>query len=109
MSYINIGPEPRIMGSKFSKFRISLETRDVDNFFKDLPASKWSLGTYVNEIIEGPDSDLTFGQLLTNFIESFERIKKSLSIPLSIRSFCDNYVKWLKVFLSLSLALLILD
>ncbi|CAG8675026.1 12454_t:CDS:1, partial [Acaulospora morrowiae] len=85
MSYIS--PEPRIMGSKFSKFHISLETRDIDNFFKDLPASKWSLGTYVNGIIEGPDSDLTFDQLLTNFIESFEHIKKLLSIPLSIFHF----------------------
>ena len=75
------------MGSKFSRFRISLETRDIDNFFKDLPASKWSLRTYVNEIIEGPDSDLTFDKLLTNFIESSERIRKSLSIPLLIRSF----------------------
>jgi len=105
----SIGPEPRVMGSKFSNFLIPLKTRNVNNFFKKFPASKWSLETYINDIIEGPDSDFTFDQILTNFIESLKRINKLSSIPLSIRSFCDNHVKWLKVFLSLSLALLILD
>jgi hypothetical protein len=101
----SIGPEPRIGGSKFSKFFIPLETYNIDNFFKDLPASKWSLVTYINGIIEGPNNDLAFNQLLTNFIESLENINKILSIPLSIRSFCDNYVKWLKVPLLLFFAL----
>ncbi|CAG8492558.1 5021_t:CDS:2 [Paraglomus brasilianum] len=92
----SIGPEPRVMGSKFSNFLIPLKTRNVNNFFKKFPASKWSLETYINDIIEGPDSDLTFDQILTNFIESLKRINKLSSIPLSIRSFCDNHVKWLK-------------
>ncbi|CAG8632548.1 2804_t:CDS:2, partial [Paraglomus occultum] len=89
-------PEPRVGGSKFSNFFVPLKTYNVDNFFMDLPASKWSLGIYINRIIEGPDSDLTFDQLLTSFIESPENINKILSIPLSIRGFCANYVKWLK-------------
>ncbi|RHZ61216.1 hypothetical protein Glove_349g12 [Diversispora epigaea] len=92
----SIGPEPRIAGSKFSKFLIPSETYNVDDFFKNLPASKWSLGTYFNEIIEGPDSDFAFDQLLTNFLESIESINKMNSIPISIRSFCVNYIKWLK-------------
>ncbi|RHZ84764.1 hypothetical protein Glove_75g47 [Diversispora epigaea] len=89
----SIGPEPRIAGSKFSKFLIPSETYNVDDFFKNLPASKWSLGTYFNEIIEGPDSDFAFDQLLTNFLESIESINKMNSIPISIRSFCVNYIK----------------
>ncbi|CAG8619332.1 11319_t:CDS:2, partial [Diversispora eburnea] len=92
----SIGPEPRISGSKFSKFIIPSETYNIDDFFKSSSASKWSLGNYINRIIEGPDIDLTFDQLLTNFIESLKNINKILSLPLSIRSFSADYVKWLK-------------
>ncbi|CAG8766183.1 4759_t:CDS:2, partial [Acaulospora morrowiae] len=89
-------PEPRILGSKFSKFQFPSEDRDVIKFFKDLPACKWSLGTYINEIIEGPESDLTFDQHLTNFVENLRIINHMFSLPLPIKSFSFNYLKWLK-------------
>ncbi|KAF0420591.1 hypothetical protein F8M41_006967 [Gigaspora margarita] len=68
----SICPEPRILGSKLSNFHLPAESYIVDNFFKNSPAFKWSLRNYVNEIVEAPNSDLSFEQLLTNFIECLE-------------------------------------
>ena len=92
------------MGSKQSNFQCNSKSYTVDKFFQDLPASKWSFEAYINDIINNSEFDLGFDQLLTNFTESLETMNKLNVVPLSVRSFCASYIKWLQVLLPLSFA-----
>src|SRR4051812_33802767 len=90
--------EPRLTISKYYNFRCNENTRSIENFFKVIPASKWSLEAYTNYILEQSDLTINFEQVLTNFMESLDKINQLFVVPLSVRSVCQNYIDWLKVY-----------
>ncbi|CAJ0748326.1 24107_t:CDS:2, partial [Entrophospora sp. SA101] len=88
--------EPRLTVTKYYNFRCNENTRSIENFFKVIPASKWSLEAYTNYILEQSDLTINFEQVLTNFMESLDQINQLFVVPLSVRSICQNYIDWLK-------------
>nr|CAG8544573.1 2276_t:CDS:2 [Entrophospora candida] len=62
--------EPRLTVTKYYNFRCNENTHSIENFFKVIPASKWSLEAYTNYILEQSDLTINFEQVLTNFMES---------------------------------------
>ncbi|GBC08129.1 hypothetical protein RclHR1_07920004 [Rhizophagus clarus] len=73
------------------------KARDVDDFFKSQPASRWSFELYINNFLADPDLGVSFDQLLSTFVDSLDQINKLHTVPLTIRSNCSNYINWLQV------------
>ncbi|CAB4404655.1 unnamed protein product [Rhizophagus irregularis] len=88
--------EPRVTG-KHSKFLCEQRARDVGDFFKSQPASKWSFELYINNFLADPDLDVTFDQLLSTFVDSLDQMNQLRSVPLTIRSKCSSYLNWLQL------------
>ncbi|CAJ0637019.1 7277_t:CDS:2 [Entrophospora sp. SA101] len=88
--------EPKLTTRKFYNFRCSENTRAVEDFFKVIPASEWSLEAYTNYILEQPDVTINFEQVFINFTESLDQIHQLFVVPLSIRTVCQKYIDWLK-------------
>jgi len=88
--------EPRVTG-KHSKFMCEWRARDVDDFFKSQPASKWSFELYINNFLADPDLDVTFDQLLRIFVDSLDQMNQLFIVPLTIRANCSKYLKWLEL------------
>ncbi|RUP42944.1 hypothetical protein BC936DRAFT_137856 [Jimgerdemannia flammicorona] len=88
--------EPRLEALKYLEFRCYQELRGINDFFKNVPASRWSLKSYINDLLKQPDHDLSFDQAIAIFIEDLEQLCHIKKIPVSVRSVCGDYIKWLK-------------
>ncbi|CAG8643913.1 12378_t:CDS:2 [Funneliformis mosseae] len=88
--------EPRLTATKFHNFRCSENMRAVETFFKVIPASNWSLEAYINYVLENTDVLLNFEQMFFNFKESVDQINQIFTVPVSVRSFCQSYIRWLE-------------
>ncbi|RUP47257.1 hypothetical protein BC936DRAFT_145939 [Jimgerdemannia flammicorona] len=82
--------EPRLMASKYLNYQCNREICDIDDFFKNVPASKWSLESYFNNLLKHPDYDLSFDQAFTIFTDSLEQLNQLASVPVSVRSVCKS-------------------
>jgi hypothetical protein len=99
--------EPRMIG-KHSRYICSTGICDVDNYFTKSSASTWCIENFVKKKIDDPFLEITFDQLFINFETSLDQINQLHAVPVSVRSFCNNYIKWLKIILC-NFLLLILD
>ncbi|RGB39113.1 hypothetical protein C1646_664873 [Rhizophagus diaphanus] len=88
--------EPQVIG-KHSKFMCEQRAHDIDDFFKSKPASKWSFELYINNFLADLNLDVTFDQLLSTFVDSLDQMNQPHTVPLTIRSKCSSYLKWLQL------------
>src|SRR5581483_11442466 len=81
--------EPRMTGKILQIY--------LDDFFKSVISSKWCLEIFVKSKLEDHDPEISLNQLLTNFVDSLDQMNQLNLVPVSIRSFCTNYINWLRV------------
>ncbi|CAB4429422.1 unnamed protein product [Rhizophagus irregularis] len=81
--------------NKFFKYQIDKNARCVHDFFKSVSASQWSLSAYVKYIAK-LETGLGFEQLFKVFVKSLVQICVLLVVPICVRAFAQNYLKWLK-------------
>ena len=86
--------EPRLLSTTYFKFRASPNTRSVHVYFTIEKASSWCLQNFIEYAV---DSEINFEQAVTLFRESLDQLNQLITMPNPIKSFCHNYLEWLKV------------
>ncbi|CAB4388231.1 unnamed protein product [Rhizophagus irregularis] len=87
--------EPRLEATKFFKYQIDKNARCIHEFFKSVSASQWSLSSFVKYIAK-LETRLGFEQLFKVFVKSLDQICVLLVVPVCVRAFAQNYLKWLE-------------
>ncbi|RGB28553.1 hypothetical protein C1646_673132 [Rhizophagus diaphanus] len=89
--------EPRLFSTTHYKYLIKPGTRSVHEYFMKRIASTWCIQNYIKYIHENLENEMIdFDQALSLFTESLDQINQLVGIPLPVRSFCANYLEWLK-------------
>ena len=90
--------EPRLFSTTHFKYLIDPATRSVHNYFMKQRASTWCLQNYIGYVLKNLENEMVdFDQALLLFTESLDQINQIINIPLPVKSFCRNYLTWLKV------------
>ncbi|RHZ80490.1 hypothetical protein Glove_134g75 [Diversispora epigaea] len=85
--------EPRLLATTYFKFLVSPGTRSVHIYFTFQKASSWCLRNFIAYAV---DSEISFEQAVIVFRESLDQLNQLTITPNPIRSFCHNYLEWLK-------------
>ncbi|CAG8641747.1 10104_t:CDS:10, partial [Ambispora leptoticha] len=72
---------------------INPNTRSLHVYFTIEKASSWCLQNFIEYAV---DSEINFEQAVTLFRESLDQLNQLTATPNPIKSFCHNYLEWLK-------------
>ncbi|CAI2181752.1 8753_t:CDS:2 [Funneliformis geosporum] len=79
------------------KYLVKPDAQSVHDYFMKQKASTWSLQNYIGHVLDNLEKELVdFDQAYSIFTDSLDKTNQIVNILLPIKSFCRNYLKWLK-------------
>ncbi|CAG8697155.1 27177_t:CDS:2, partial [Racocetra persica] len=86
--------EPQLLSTKHFEYCCDESVENIHDYFKKQKVFAWCLQDYVEYTIAN-EPKLDFFQALNMFTSSLKTLNQNCSTPLSVKSLCSDYLKWL--------------